>query len=324
MKIPLIPAAYFGMVLGLAGLGTAWRSAAQAWQLPAVIGEAIMAVAIAVWAILVLLFALKWLVARIDALEEAAHPVLCCFIGLAGVATMLAAGAILPYSRPAAEIIGGVGMLFTLAFAVWRTGELWKGGRDPTSSTAVLYLPSVAGSFVSAIIASALGHADWGQLFFGSGVFFWLAIESVLVHRFLTSPAMAEALRPTFGIQLAPAPVGLVAYLAVTPGPPDLVAHMLLGYGLVQTLIIIRLLPWIRKAPFAPNYWAFTFGITALATGPIRLVLRGDTGPAALLAPTLFVFANLVVGLVALGSLWLLVRGQLKLKWTGAPVATGG
>jgi len=40
-------------------------------------------------------------------------------------------------------------------------------------------------------------------------------------------------------------------------------------------------------------------------------------------APTPFVFANLVVGLVALGTLWLLVRGQLKLEWTAAPVAAG-
>jgi tellurite resistance protein len=321
MKIPIIPAAYFGMVLGLAGLGASWRAAAQLWALPPEIGEAIMAVAVAVWAILLVLFALKWLIARADALEEAAHPVLCCFIGLAGVATMLAAGAILPYSHAAAEIIGFFGMAFTLLFAVWRQGGLWQGGRDPATSTAVLYLPSVAGSFVSAIIASALGHADWGQVIFGAGFFSWLAIESVLIHRLLTSPATAEALRPTLGVQIAPAPVGLLAYLAVTPGQPDLPAHMLLGYGLLQTLIVLRLLPWIRKAPFAASYWAFTFGITALATGPIRLALRGDSVPAGMLAPALFVFANLVVGLVASGTLWLLVRGQLNLKWTGAPVA---
>jgi len=37
------------------------------------------------------------------------------------------------------------------------------------------------------------------------------------------------------------------------------------------------------------------------------------------LAPFLFLVANLVVGLVSLGALWLLVRGHLKLTWTGAP-----
>lgn len=319
MSFPIIPAAYFGMVLGLAGLGTSWRLAAQAWSLPPLIGEAIMTAAVTVWAFLVMLFALKWVFARTDALEEAAHPVQCCFIGLVGVSTMLAAGAILPYARSVAEAIAALGLVFTLLFAIWRIGGLWQGGRDQETSTPVLYLPSVAGSFVSAMLCAALGHADWGQLFFGAGVFFWLAIESVLLHRFLTSPAMAEALRPTFGIQLAPAPVGLMAYLAVTSGPPDLAAHMLLGYGLVQCLVLLRLLSWIRQAAFAPSYWAFTFGVTALANGPIRLVLRGDSSLVALLAPALFVLSNLVVGIVSLGTLRLLVRGRIKLKWVASP-----
>jgi len=249
------------------------------------------------------------------------HPVQCCFIGLAGVATMLVAGAILPHARGLGEALAVAGMVFTLVFAVWRVGGLWQGGRDPATTTPILYLPSVAGSFVSAIIASAIGHADWGQLFFGSGLFFWLAIESVLVHRFFTSPAMAVPLRPTFGVQIAPAPVGLVAYLAVGPGQPDLAGHMLLGYALLQTLIILRLLPWLRQAPFAPTYWGFTFGITAMATGPIKLCLAGDTGATAILAPVLFVFANAVIAIVSLGTLWLLVRGRLNLKWTGAPAA---
>lgn len=317
MKIPVIPASYFGMVLGLSGLGTAWRVAAQVWHLPPVVGEAISLTSAGVWAILLILFALKWLMARPDAAAEAAHPVACCFIGLAGVATMLAAGGLLPYCHDLAVAMVVAGAVFTVLFGVWRTGGLWQGGRDPGFSTPVLYLPTVAGGFVSAILLSAVGHPDWARLLFGSGLLSWLAIESVLIHRFYTAPAMAEAMRPTLGIQIAPAPVGLLAYLSVNPGPADLAAYMLLGYGLLQTLVIIRLLPWIRKEPFAASYWAFTFGITALATGPLRLMARGDQGPAADLAPYLFIFANLVVGLVALGTLWLLARGRLNLKWTG-------
>ncbi len=317
VKFPIIPASYFGIVLGLSGLGTAWRFAAQVWQLPSAVGDSISLISVACWAILLGLFALKWLAARSDAMAEAAHPVQCCFIGLAGVATMLAAGGLLPFAREAAGLLAGIGGLFTLIFGVWRTGGLWQGGRDPAFNTPILYLPTVAGSFVSAVLLSALGHADWGRLFFGAGLFSWLAIESVLVHRFYTAPAMADVVRPTFGVQIAPAPVALAAYLSVNPGPADLLAYMLLGYGLLQTLIMLRLLPWIRKEPFALSYWAFTFGITALASGPLRLAARGDQGPAAVLAPYLFVFANLVVGLVAAGSVWLMARGRLPLKWIG-------
>jgi len=37
-KPPIIPAAFFGIVLGLAGLGNAWRAAHRVWQAPAFVG----------------------------------------------------------------------------------------------------------------------------------------------------------------------------------------------------------------------------------------------------------------------------------------------
>lgn len=308
---PAVPASFFGMVLGLAGLAAAWRVAHQAWGLPAVVGEVLAVSAVAVWAIVLALYALKWLVSREAAVREAADPVQCCFIGLAGVATMLAAEAIAPYARSTAEALLVLGALFTLAFAVWRTGGLWRGGRDDTATTAVLYLPTVAGSFVCATVAAAFGHEDWGQLFFGCGLFSWLAIESVLLQRLLTAPALADPLRPTIGVQLAPPNVAAVAYLSLTHGPPDLFAHALLGYGCLQALILLRLAPWIWRGSFSAGYWAFTFGATALATAPLEMILRGDHGAISVIAPATFGLANVVVGFATLGTLWLLFRGRL-------------
>ncbi|MBB5572583.1 MULTISPECIES: dicarboxylate transporter/tellurite-resistance protein TehA [Rhizobium] len=315
LKLPLVPAAFFGIVLGLSGLGNAWRAATRVWQLPAAIGETIVFVSVAVWAILIVLYVLKWAVAREEALKEVVHPVQCCFIGLVGVATMLVAGSLLPYSRVGAETLFILGAIYTLAFSVWRTGGLWQGERDVAATTAVLYLPSVAGSFVTAIVASALGFPEWGQLFFGAGFFAWLAIESALLHRLLTAPALSPPLRPTLGIQLAPPAVGAVAYISVTQGPPDLLVHAMIGYGVLQALIMLRLLPWISKEAFSPAYWAFTFGATALATAPLRLIERGDAGPVAQLAPILFIAANIAVGLIALATIWLITNRKLTIGW---------
>ncbi|UWU22689.1 dicarboxylate transporter/tellurite-resistance protein TehA [Rhizobium sp. CB3060] len=303
------------MVLGLSGLANAWRVAARVWQLPAAIGETITFVSIAVWAVLIVLYVLKWAVAREEASREVVHPVQCCFIGLVGVATMLVAGGLLPYSRVGAESLFILGALYTLAFSVWRTGGLWQGGRDVTTTTAVLYLPSVAGSFVTASVAAALGFPDWGQLFFGAGFFAWLAIESALLHRLLTAPALSSPLRPTLGVQLAPPAVGAIAYISVTQGAPDLIVHAMIGYGILQALIMLRLLPWITKEAFSPAYWAFTFGATALATAPLRLIERGDIGPVAQLAPILFIAANIAVGLIAFATIWLIANRKLTIGW---------
>ncbi|BDG74343.1 dicarboxylate transporter/tellurite-resistance protein TehA [Roseomonas fluvialis] len=312
--MPLVPASFFGMVLGLVGLGTGWRIATRLWGLPAIVGEAILLLAAAVWAILLILYVGKWLLARDAALAEAAHPVQCCFVGLVGVATMLVAGAAIPLSRELALILYALGAVFTLAFGVWRSGQLWHGGRDGTTSTPVLYLPLVAGSFVSATVASTLGYADWGALAFGMGFFAWLAIESVLLHRLYTGPALPPALRPTLGIQLAPPVVGAISYLSVHPGPPDVMAQAMLGYGLMQALLLLRLLPWILEQPFAPSYWAFSFGVTALANASLIMTERGAVGAVPTLAPWLFGASVLVILMLVVGTLARILGSGLGLE----------
>jgi tellurite resistance protein len=310
-RLRVVPASFFGIVLGLAGLANAWRAAHAIWNLPSAVGDTLALLVVIIWAALVVLYCLKWLTARDDASREVAHPVQCCFVGLIGVATMLAAGGMVPYLRTASEAVFVAGAAFTLFFAVWCTGGLWQGERNIAATTPVIYLPTVAGSFVTATVAAALGYQDWGQLAFGAGLFSWLTIESVLLHRLLFASSLSEALRPTLGIQLAPAPVGAVAYLSVTQGPPDIFAHALIGYALLQAVVLVRLLPWIWRGSFSPSYWAFAFGATALATAPLLLIQRGDTGAVAQLAPYIFVVANAAVGAIASGTVWLAARGRL-------------
>jgi len=309
--LPVIPASFFGMVLGLIGWGNSWRAAHETWGLPAAIGECLMLIGGVVWAVLVVLFAAKWLAARSDAVSEAGHPVQCCFIGLVGVATMLVAIAVQPYSRRAAVVLFALGVAFTLFFALWRTGNLWQGARDAAATTPVLYLPTVAGSYVTAIGCSVFGFPEWGRLALGAGILSWFAIESVLLHRLYTVAEMPPPLRPVLGIQLAPPTVGATAYLSVTSGPPDLFVYGLIGYGLLQLLLLVRLVPWIFAAGFTASAWAFTFGLTALATAMVKMTGRGDAGPVSILAPAIFVFVSAVMTVIALRTIWLLAKGRL-------------
>ncbi len=306
----VIPASFFGIILGLAGLGSVWRTAARVWGLPMQVGEAVMMLATACWMLLVVLFVAKWIVAPAEARAELGHPILCCYVGLLPVSTALIALALAPYSHPVATVFFWIGAPGQLAFSLYRTGQLWKGGRDPNATTPVLYLPLVAGSFVSSIVASSLGYLNCAPLFFGAGLFSWLAIESVILHRLYVHDTLPKPLRPTLGIQLAPSVVGCVAYLGITSGKPDLFAQMLLGYGLLQALILIRLQGWLREQPFSASYWAFSFGVTALALSCLRFVERGMSGLFADLAVISFIAANAVVGWIAFHSLRLLIRGD--------------
>lgn len=307
----IIPASFFGMPLGLIALGLAWRSAASVWRVPLLIEQSLVWGGSVLWMYFLFKYVAKWLWHRAAAESEFKDAVQCCFVGLAGVVALLASQGVAPQVPQLAFALFVLGSIWTLAFALYRTGQLWMGGRKPEATTPVLYLPTVAGSFVFASAATSMGHPDYGQLAFGAGLFSWIAIESVLIHRLYTAAEMPPALRPTLGIQLAPPSVAAVAYLNVTGNGPDLLVHGLVGYALLQALILVRLAPWFRAAGQTPAWWGFSFGAAALPTAAVKLLARGDSGAVGVLAPWLFAAGNLVIGVIAVMTISLLVRGRL-------------
>jgi tellurite resistance protein len=306
-----IPAAFFGMPLGILALGIAWRSAADIWPVPQQIASGLIWLGSALWLLLFLTYIAKWIWQRSAAQTEFGHPVQCCFIGLAGVVASLVSIGLAAQAPRLAFSVFVLGAAWTLVFALYRTGRLWMGDRKPEETTPVLYLPTVAGSFVAASAASLFGFRELAQLAFGAGLFGWFAIESVVIHRLYTAAPMQPALRPTLGIQFAPPAVAAVAYVNVGGGTPDLVAHALIGYAILQGLILLRMSPWLRAAGATPAWWAFSFGAAALPTAAIKLVAHGDHGLIAMLAPWLFAIGNIVIAALILMTIYLLLAGRL-------------
>jgi tellurite resistance protein len=317
----IVPASFFGMPLGLIALGLAWRSAAAIWRVPPLIEECFVWGGSLLWLYLFVVYLAKWFWHREAAEREFKDAVQCCFVGLAGVVALLASIGLAPQAPRLGFVLFLLGSVWTLVFAIYRTGSLWMGGRKPEATTPILYLPTVAGSFVFASAAVSMGHPDWGQIAFGTGVLAWLAIESVLIHRLYTAAEMSPALRPTLGIQLAPSCVAAVAYLNVTGGGPDLLVHGLVGYALLQALILVRMGPWLWAAGPTPAWWAFSFGAAALPTAALKLLARGDSGAVGALAPWLFTIGNLVLAVLVIMTIVLLIRGRLlPLPVAAAPI----
>lgn len=51
-----LPAGYFGMVLGLIGMGFAWRYASTIWPVSRIVGDGLVVAATVVWVLLALAF----------------------------------------------------------------------------------------------------------------------------------------------------------------------------------------------------------------------------------------------------------------------------
>ncbi|WP_458437477.1 dicarboxylate transporter/tellurite-resistance protein TehA [Methylorubrum extorquens] len=305
-----VPATFFGMVLGLCGLGNGWRAVARLGLAPAWIGEALSALGVAVWAAWLVFYAARWLNDRDTVLVEARDPTSSFFASLAPVATMIASVGLAPHWPDIAWMMAMAGLVGTTLFAVWGVGGLWMGDRAFEATTPILYMPTAGGGFVAAITCAAFGMKELGLLFFGAGLLSWLTLESVVIHRLILR-TLPVPLRASLGLHLAPPAVACVAYLAVTDGPPDRLAQILFGYALLHALVMVRLVPWLRQQPFSPAAWAYTFGVSALPLAALRLTERGLAGPSASLAIPLFVAANLIIGWIALRTLGLLLRGKL-------------
>jgi tellurite resistance protein len=306
-----IPVAFFGVAVGLLALAKAWSVAIGLWHLPQVVADVLNAVGVAAWLAVTAAYAHKWLSHRAEALAEMQHPVQSSFAALGPVSAMLAATVVLPYSRPVALALFAVAVVVQLALGLYLHGRFWQGGRKPELVTPAIYLPAVAQNFVAGTTAAAFGWTQVGTWFFGAGLLSWLAIESLILHRAAVHESLPPALRPSLGIQLAPPVVGGVTYLSLSSGIPDLFAQILLGYGLYQALLLLRLLPWIREQSFSAGYWSFSFGVAALPTMAMRMVERGSSGPIEWLTPVLFVAANLIIGTLAVKTAMLLLQGKL-------------
>ena len=317
-----VPVSFFSIPVGLLAFAGTWHVGARLWHLPDDVGQAFTLAGLALWATLLALYARKWFTHRADAVAELQHPLQSAFAALVPVSSMLAAVALIPFSRDVALAVFVVALAAQLALGLALNGRLWTGGRPPELVTPAIYLPSVAQSFVAATASAAFGWHQLGLLFFGVGLLAWLALESLILQRAAVGTPLPEALRPLLGIQLAPAVVGGGSWMALTTGAPDTFAWLLLGYGLYQALLLLRLLPWIRAQAFVPGYWAFSFGAAALPALAMRMAERGATGLVADLAPALFVAANVVFILLAAGTLRLLARGTL-LPLIATPVTAG-
>lgn len=309
-----LPAGYFGMVLGIIGMGFAWRYASTLWPVSQRIGDGLVALATVIWGLLTLAFVSRTIRSPHSLLQEMRHPLASSFVSLFPATTLLVAIGFVPWFRPLSLVLFSLGVALQLAYSAWHSAGLWRGRHPAEATTPGLYLPTVANNFISAMACGALGFNDAGLVFLGAGIFSWLSLEPVILQRLRSDGELPLGLRTSLGIQLAPALVACSAWLSVNGAEADTFAKLLLGYGLLQLLFMLRLMPWYLRQPFNASFWSFSFGISALASTGLHLGYRHPDGFFHFLSIPLFVFTNLIIALLLVHTCLLLLRGKLLIR----------
>ncbi|MBR3370864.1 MAG: tellurium resistance protein [Rhodobacteraceae bacterium] len=299
------PPAIFAPIMGLFGLGLAWREGAGMFGMPPAIGDMILG-AVAVLFVFAVVAYLAKPARRVAVLVEDMR-VLPGRAGLAAasLSLMLLAASLAPLVPALATglALSAFGLhlgLVGLLVYVLRTSP--PEGRVVTP---VFHL-SFVGFIIGGVAANALGHPDIARWVVWAMVVPAGVIWGVSLRQLFTRIPPAP-LRPLLAIHLAPA--CLFTIVAQGAGMHSVAQ----GFAVLAIVIFVTLLAawrWLTAAGFSPLWGAFTFPLVAFATA--LLMVSGGVG-------ALFWAGGLVL-VVATGAVPVIAYKVLKL-WPGGTLA---
>ena len=296
---PQLPTAAMGIAVGTLAFEQLWGFASLLWPWASVWRAHFTPLALSLWALLLALFVRRWWREPRILLDEISHPQHAPFIALLPVSTLLAAMSMRPVWPDLATAMLVTGLVAQGVATLWLAAPMWQGRRPMETWSAATYLPTVAQNFVAASAAMQFGWTDLAPLLFGAGLLSWLSLESVILLRAASHGEMPSAARPAQGIQMAPPFVAAMAWLSLNCGHVDLVAQMLFGYGWLQAALALRLMRWSSQAGLVLGYWAYSFGVMAMASTAIRIAAeRPFSAFWQHSAQAMFLAAHVVMGLL--------------------------
>ncbi len=299
------PPGLFASVMGITGLGLAWRKAHEVLGLPLIIGESLLVLGAGIFLIVASLYGLKAIRGSAHFRADMVHPVRANFVPAATIGLLLLAIAAIPYSRILGEalwIIGTAGHLF-LAIRIMRR---WISEPYQINSVNAAWFIPVVGNILVPIAGVRLGYIETSWMLFAFGLVFWLLLFTIVLYRKLFHDPIPERLMPTVAILVAPPAIGFVSYLALNGGQIDVLARLLYYNGLVLAVIVISLFPKLARIPFALSWWAYTFPLDALAISSLaysQIIPVPGVQMAAAIALALATIVNAMVAFKTIGAI---------------------
>lgn len=302
----------YGIPLGLLALAASWqRLPILGWDFAVPVAQGLLWLGFALLALLLPLSLAKLLVHGEVFRQEFGHPVQGALLALMPVACLLAVVLLLP-AHPAwtlsAYCVIALCLLLQAALAWQIVAQLATGQMPPELVSPALYVPIVPGGFVGAMALNVIGLPGFAMLLMGMGLGGWALLEMRILNRLFAGP-LPIGLRPTLGIEIAPAAVGTLAVATMWPALPSDIIMIGLGIASGPVFAVLTRWKWWMATPFSFSFWSFSFPLAALASSVAEAVRRAGWPPQVALAAVLLVSA--LVLFLAVRTLMLLLRGRL-------------
>ena len=309
-RIAKLPAAFFGAVMGLVGLGLAWRSAARVFGVPPLIGELILALGAAAFVLLAAFYIAKIVRAPGAVLAELMHPGQSSFFGTISISFVLLGAAALPWSGPLADLLWAIGValqavLILVVFRNWIVHPMQFDHIHPG------WFILMVGIVVGVPAGVALEHHELSWACLAAGTLAAVTLYPIILFRLFFHTPLPPLLRPTLFILIAPPALIFNAYYSLNGGQLDAFAHGLFFAGLFFTILVLSLPRLFLGLPFAVSWWAYTFPLDAMTSAALAYHAKIGQPASGAIAAALLALTSAIVAIVSARTGLALQRGEL-------------
>lgn len=307
------PPAIFPPIMGLFGLGLAWRLAAETLGAPAFIGDMVLGATVLIYGFALLAYLSKPARRFGVVIED-----LRILPGRAGLTAMslcfvLLGATLVPFAPDLARVIAAIGFVFHLTIVVLILYALIVSPPEGRVVTPVYHLVFV-GFILGPLTTIPLGYTDLPTVTLFATMPVAAVIWAISLWQLWIRIPPAP-LRPLLAIHLAPA--SLFTIVASMLGYDTLVTGFAVLGGVILCALIVSA-RWLTAAGFSALWGAFTFPVAAYASA--LLTVSDGRGIVGVAGGVVLVAASLSIPAIAAKVLQAWSNGGLAAKTNAAQV----
>jgi tellurite resistance protein len=318
-KLKTLPPAYFGVGMGLGGLGSAWINLAETHPIAAMVSHGLFLTTLFTVTLVTLLYSAKLIFHRAIAVEDFCDTNIANFFPGFTITLLLLSSWLDQLGYPMSTALWTFAALAHIVLAV-SILRIWiVHNVDITNTNPSMFVP-IAGLFVVPGTLPMEGSSTIALFCFAVALLFWLALLPVVLNRILFHGQLPTHFLPTLFILIAP-PALAASAIVVLMGAFTPIADLFFFAGLFIALLIATMAKQFLSLTFQMSWWAFTFPSAALAGTALKrytMAAEPDFG-AGILAVGLLILATLIIGFVSWCTVRDLVfrRGHTQEETTG-------
>ncbi len=262
-RLQFFPVMMFAVVMGLSGLTIAWQKAGMWLGMPKDIGEYLLYIDTAVFAIITLTYIVKLLVYPGEVIEEWRHPVRINFFAAISISLLMLAIIYKEEYKNTALYVWYAGTAMHTFLTLYTISRWITHNQEINHSNPAWFIPIVGNLLVP---VGGVGFASTHILmyYFSVGFFFWIILFAVLLNRIVFHHQLPQKFMPTLFIFLAPPAVAFIAYFKLYH-QVDSFAMILFNIAVFFTLLLVFMFRSFIGLKFFISWWAFVFPVAAMA-----------------------------------------------------------